>query len=289
MLKRFSIILVLLCVFTTLPITSTFAEEDKTISETVKGMKKLSGLFDFYWDEKTGKIWLQIDKFDVEFLYINSLAAGVGSNDIGLDRGQLGDTRIVKFMRSGPKVLMIQPNYDYRANSDNQDEVLSVKEAFAESVLWGFDAKVIEGNTALIDFTDFLIRDAHDVVGSLKNTKQGSYRAVASRSAVFMDRTKNFPKNSEFEAIVSFEGQPDGNYVWQVVPSPTNITVRQHHSFIELPDNNFEPREFDPRAGYFPLQYLGLCHTNRRTDCKKIDLQTQTKEKESRGGNQRGS
>ena len=77
----------------------------------------------------------EVDKLDTEFLYVNSLQAGVGSNDIGLDRGQLGDERIVKFVRSGPKLLLVQPNYKFRAISDNEDERLAVKEAFAQSVL----------------------------------------------------------------------------------------------------------------------------------------------------------
>ena len=93
-----------------------------TIQEKTTGTKKYSGYFDFYWEEKTGQSWLEIDKTDHEFLYVNSLAAGLGSNDVGLDRNQLGDTRLVKFHRVGPKVLMIQPNYSFRAISDNPDE-----------------------------------------------------------------------------------------------------------------------------------------------------------------------
>ena len=60
-----------------------------------------------------------------EFLYQSSLPAGIGSNDIGLDRGQLGATRIVRFERSGPKVLLIQSNLDYRAVSNDEDERLA--------------------------------------------------------------------------------------------------------------------------------------------------------------------
>jgi len=87
------------------------------------------GFFNFTWDEKKGTIKLEIDKLDTEFLYVNSLPAGMGSNDIGLDRGQLGATRIVKFVRVGNKVLMMQPNYRYRAVSDNPAESESVEQA----------------------------------------------------------------------------------------------------------------------------------------------------------------
>ena len=108
-----------------------------TISSKTSGMQRYFGFFNFYWDKQKGDIWLEIDKFDAEFLYVNSLAAGVGSNDLGLDRGKLGRERVVKFMRIGPKVLLIQPNYKFRAESDNPDEKQSVEEAFAQSVLMG--------------------------------------------------------------------------------------------------------------------------------------------------------
>src|SRR5258708_4112722 len=93
-----------------------------TIAEKTAGAQKLAGYFNLYWDAKQGKLWLEIDKWGSEFLYQSGLPAGVGSNDIGLDRGQLGATRIVRFERSGPKVLLIQENPDDRAVSHDPDE-----------------------------------------------------------------------------------------------------------------------------------------------------------------------
>ncbi len=226
-----------------------------TIKEKTGDMKKYSGFFNFYWEEKTGKIWLEIDKWNEEFLYINSLPAGVGSNDIGLDRSQLGGTRIVRFKKIGPKVLMIQPNYSYRAISDNPAERKSVKEAFAESVLWGFEVAAAEKNRVLVDASKFYLRDARDIVGVLKRTNQGTYKPESSRSAFYLERTKNFPKNTEVEAILTFVGEPKGRFVRQVVPAPKSITVRQRHSFVELPDKNYEPRFHDPRSGFFGISY----------------------------------
>jgi len=217
---------------------------------------KKEGFFNFWWDETEGKIWLEIDKFDTEFLYINSLAAGVGSNDIGLDRGQLGSERVVKFVRSGNKILLVQPNYKFRAVSDNALEKRSVEEAFAQSVLWGF--KVDKKSTkerVIVDATDFLLRDAHDVTGALTRTKQGTYKLDKTRSAVYLPMCKSFPKNTEMEATLTFTGKPKGEYVRQVVPTPEAITVRQHHSFVELPDNQYKPRELDPRCGFFGISY----------------------------------
>ena len=226
-----------------------------SISEKTKGLEKQEGFFTYYWDEANGKAWLEIDKLDREFLYVNSLAAGVGSNDIGLDRNQLGDDRIVYFDRRGPKVLMVQPNYSYRAITDNQKEKESVRDAFAQSVLWGFKVAAESNGRILIDATDFLLRDAHGVVERLKGMNQGSYRLDDSRSALYKEGTMNFPKNTEFEATLTFTGDASGGYVRSVTPTSDAVTVRQHHSFVELPDDGYEPRVFDPRSGYFGTSY----------------------------------
>lgn len=226
------------------------------IAAKVAGMKKFEGYFPFYLDEKSHNIYLEIDKLDAEFLYINSLPAGIGSNDIGLDRGQLGGTRIVKFVKYGPKVLMIQPNYDYRAISDNELERKAVEQAFAQSVIWGFKVTADEGNRVLIDITDFLMRDAHNVIGRLRGSRQGNYRLDASRSALYPERIKNFPQNSEFEVTLTFTGTPEGGWIRSVTPSSDAVTVRQHHSFVQLPDDNYEPREADPRSGFFGRSFF---------------------------------
>ena len=255
-MKHLYFALVLALAFACSPKTTpTSSSTSTSYSSTVAKYKKYEGFFDFYWDEKTGKIYLEIDKLGEEFLYVNSLAAGVGSNDIGLDRGQLGDTRVVKFERSGPKIFLVQPNQDYRALSDNQNEVLSVEEAFAKSIVAGFKVEKEEKGKILIDITDLLLSDAHGVAQSIKRSNQGSYSLDGSRSAVYLDRTKNFKDNSEFEATITFKGTPSGYYLRSVTPSAEAVTVRMHHSFVRLPDDGYQKRTYDPRAGYYGITY----------------------------------
>ncbi|MFM9836842.1 MAG: zinc-dependent metalloprotease [Cyclobacteriaceae bacterium] len=226
-----------------------------TIEGKVSGMKKYAGFFDFYYDEKQDKVFLLIDKWDTEFIYVESITAGIGSNDIGLDRNQLGGERIVKFERKGPKVLMTQPNQFYRAISTNAAERKAVEESFAQSVLWGFKVEVEEQGKVLVDASDFLLQDAHGVIGRLKATKQGSYSLDKTRSAFYLPRTKNFPRNSEFEVTLTFTGEPTGAFIESVTPTPSIVTVREHHSFVQLPDAKYKMRKFDPRAGYYPISY----------------------------------
>jgi len=232
------------------------AQKPQTVTEKVAGMERSPGFFPFYWDAKAGKIWLEIDKWNTEFLYVESLPAGIGSNDIGLDRGQLGSSAIVRFDRVGPRVLLVAPNYGFRATTNNPDERLAVKEAFAESTLWGFDVAAEEGSRVLVDATSFYLRDVHQVTKALKDAKQGSYSVDSSRSAFYLPNTKNFPQNTEVETTLTFTGEPEGDFVREVAPMPQAITVRERHSFVQLPPAGFKPRVFDPRASYFGINYM---------------------------------
>ena len=221
-----------------------------------KTVIKHEGYVTFYYDESTDKIFLQIENLHQEFLYVNSLSEGIGSNDIGLDRGQLGNTRIVKFMKAGNKLLLIQPNQDYRAITDNLEEKKSVEQAFAKSVIHGFVIKETNQGKYLVDATSFFMRDAHGVQGRLSARKQGSYSLDKSRSAISLERTKAFPKNVEFDVMLTFKGSPKSSNIRSVTPTASLITVNQHHSFIELPDGSYKPRKFDPRSGSNAMSYL---------------------------------
>ena len=219
-------------------------------------VNKYKGFFTFYYDESKDKLFLEVEKLDQEFLYVNSLSEGIGSNDIGLDRGQLGGERIVKFKKAGNKLLLIQSNQDYRAITDNIEEKKSVEQAFAKSVLHGFE--IIDENKGkyLIDASPFFFRDAHNVKGRLASKKQGNYNLDRSKSAVNLIRTKAFPDNVEFDLLLTFRGTPKNYHIRSVTPTPSLVTVNQHHSFVALPDDGYQPRKFDPRSGANAMSYL---------------------------------
>jgi hypothetical protein len=258
MLKAFLCWLVLYLV--ALPTISRAAHPDTaqtpSISEKTAGAEKLPGYFNLFWDAKQGRLWLEIDKWGVEFLYQSGLPAGLGSNDIGLDRGQLGKTGIVRFERSGPKVLLIEENLGYRAVTSDAYEQRAVRDSFAESALWGFTIAAEDQDHALVDATEFFLRDAHGIPATLRRTKQGACKLDASRCAIYRPRTKNFPLNTEVEATLTFAGDEPGPWVREVTPSPESITVREHHSFVQLPPPGYQPRVYDPRSSFFGIAYL---------------------------------
>ena len=256
-----------------------------TIEERTNGLRKLDGYFPLYWEERTGNLLLEIPRFDADFLYVTGLAAGLGSNDIGLDRGIGGQGRLVSFQRVGPKVMLVQGNQAFRSSSPNAAERLSVADSFAKSVLWGFTVAAESNGRVLVDATSFFLRDGFGAAAALR---PGAYRVDLSRSAIYMPRTKAFPANTEIEVTLTFASEPAGGRagaggpsqgppqigvtagrggggfggslfsgtVASVTPTPDSVTLREHYSFVELPDSNYRPREDDPRGGYGGLTYV---------------------------------
>ncbi|CCQ10182.1 FIG00722096: hypothetical protein [Pseudoalteromonas luteoviolacea B = ATCC 29581] len=227
----------------------------KSIDSFTETFNHFPGFYGFYIDPQTANVYLDVDKLNNPFLLQHSLPYGLGSNDIGLDRGQLGNTYIVQFERTGDKVMLKALNTYYRASANNSAEKQSVKEAFASSVLYGFKVVAEDQDSVLIDYTPYLLSDVHGVSARLAATKQGSFALEGSRSSVHLPRSKAFVKNTELEAMLTFTGRDPGEYVRQVSADPNVITLHQHHSLIELPDENYQPRVFHPQSGFWSIEH----------------------------------
>ena len=262
-----------------------------SIEDRTATTQKLDGYFPLYWDDYTGNLLLEVPRFNTKFLLATGLAAGLGSNDIGLDRGQIAGGRLVSFERVGPKILLVQHNESFRSSSPNLAEQKSVEDSFAKSTLWGFALAAESNGRALVDATDFFLRDGYGASGSLG----AAYRLDRMRSAIYMARTKAFPKNTEIEVSLTFANEGGGGgrggfggpsqgpaqiqvgpaaagapargrggfggglfsgTVASVTPSADAVTLREHYSMVELPDDDYKPREDDPRAGYGGIQYV---------------------------------
>ncbi len=234
---------------------ATNAAVDISLKSLSKENKLHKGFVSHIFNKNNGKFYLKIDNLNSEFIYQSSLPQGLGSNDIGLDRGQLSEVRLVEFTRVGNKLMLIQKNTQYRANSNNSNEQKSVEQAFASSVLWGFP--IVEANKKwlLVDASDFILQDVHGVVRKLAQRKQGNFKLDKSRSAIFLPRTKSFPDNTELEASITFTSDKPGKYVQQAAINPYIVSLRMHHSFIRLPKPGYQPRKFHSQSGFWSFDY----------------------------------
>lgn len=109
----------------------------ETIAAKTAGMQKFGGYFPMYWDAKSGT-WLEVDKFEQEFLYVVSLAAGVGQTTSGLIAANLARHGWCALSGSGRRFcwsIATYRNYGFPAVTQNRDERRAVEEAFAQSVL----------------------------------------------------------------------------------------------------------------------------------------------------------
>lgn len=225
------------------------------IENQLKESKKVEGYFTYYWNESKGKVFLEIKELGTEFLYYPSLAQGVGSNDIGLDRGKLSDEHILKFERLGNKIVMVEPNYKFRAITNDPLEKKAVQESFSTSILHGFEILKNTDGVYVVDFTPFLLRDAVGAAKDIAAIKQGNYNFDLSRSGVYAPMCKSFPKNTEFEAIITLSGSGAGYYLSQVAANTDFVSMHQHHSFVKLPEPGYKPREYDPRVGFGGIEF----------------------------------
>lgn len=234
----------------------------QTFAQRIDGLDTRPGLFTLHVDTKAGKVLLELPAPDEtgrvgQYLYVESLVTGLGSNPVGLDRGQLGDARVVNLRTMGDRLFIEQPNLRYRANTDNESERRAVHESFASSILWAgkIDARADDGRL-LIDITGFIARDAHGVVRTLKRTEQGAFHLDDNRSAVDTANCLAFPDNIVLDAILTFASDEPGPLVRQVAPSADSVTLTQRHMFVRLPDDDYKPRAFDPHMPSFPITFM---------------------------------
>ncbi|MCA9739584.1 MAG: DUF5117 domain-containing protein, partial [Gemmatimonadetes bacterium] len=231
------------------PLSAQEAGVIPSIEERTRGAEAMRGFFTLYWHADTGTLYWEIPELDTEFLYQISMGSGLGSNPVGIDRGQLADTHVLEAKRVGPRVLLMEPNYRYQARSDNPVEVQAVRDAFAPSVHWGFDIVAQTGGRILVDATDFFLRDARGVIETLAQRGQGRFQLDRTRSALHLPATKSYPDNTEVEATLTFTSSEPGGLVRGVAASGEAVTLRQHHSFIRLPEQPWVTRTADPRIG----------------------------------------
>ena len=209
----------------------------------------MEGFFDLYWDNANGLLFWEISELDTEFLYQISMGSGLGSNPVGIDRGQLRGTHVLAAKRIGPRVLLMEPNYGFVARSENPNEAQAVRDAFAPSVHWGFEIVAQTGERVLVDATQFFLRDARGVIDQIAARGEGDFTLDASRSAIHLPATRSFPENTEVESILTFTSSNPGQLVNGVAATGGAVTLRQHHSFIQLPDNGYRTRIADARVG----------------------------------------
>jgi hypothetical protein len=234
-----------------------------TISSRTTGLQKHDGFLPYYWDAKKGELLIELSPaaLDREFLYFTGLGSGVGSIKVFADRSTTASSAVCRFRQAGPKVLIIAENLSFRAENGSADLKRSVELSFPTSVLAALPVEGEQDGALLVNASPLLLRDATDLLSQLhrptqavngvmvrQESKESNWRLDDARSVVDLDASGSFPRNTELEALLTFtnEGEVDLNQ-----PDRHVLSIREHHSFVALPEAGFEPREADPRVGFF--------------------------------------
>ena len=191
------------------------------------------------------------------YLLIAGIETGLGANDVGLDRGQMGGARLVRFRSVGGRVLLEEMGTGFRAEEGSALEQRAARESFASSVLWGAERPSARADgTIELDVTSLVVRDAHGIASKLGSTGQGSYALDAARSAVDTARGRACPANLALAAVLTFPSKAPGLEARTTAPDGGALTFVQRQGLLRLPDPGYERRPFHPRMGAFGISYL---------------------------------
>lgn len=243
---------------------ATPAGEKTTLASRVAGLEKHDGFFPYYWDEKKGAILFELSPAALarEFLYFNGLGSGIGSTEVFADRSSFSGAALCRLRRVGMRVLVIQENTDFRATAGSAELKHSVEFSFPTSVLAALPVEAEQDGTVLVNASALLMRDATDLLSQLRRptravggtlvrqepSQGANWRLDAERSVVDLEHTGSFPLNTEVEMLLTFSSDSESDLNQ---PDAHTLSVREHHSFVALPAPGFEPREQDPRVGFF--------------------------------------
>ena len=218
-----------------------------------------------------------------EYVYVSSLGRGLGANAVGLDRGQLGPSRIVQFRVVGNRVLFEERNLGYRADSSDPDQERATRESFATSILWAGTVSSRTKSRVEFDATSLVVRDAHRSARALARTNQGQFTLDPTRSSLDTSACVALPDNVELGAILTFACESPGEHVQATAPTPDSVTLLQHHSLIRLPDTRYQPREWDPRSGSFSIQYTDTTAAIGEANDRRLAARFRLRKKNQRG------
>ncbi|MEO1359748.1 MAG: zinc-dependent metalloprotease [Pseudomonadota bacterium] len=245
-----------------LPWTQAWGDESTSWNDAVSSLDHRPGFIDLYLDADANAIYAALpapdeDGLSVRFIYTTGLTGGLGSNPIGLDRGNANRGIIVGFRRIGDKIVAEHENWRFRATADNPREQLAVAQSFARSFLWSQEIHAEdETGQLLVDLTSFLTRDQFNIAGDLKfGADAGAYSLDLNRSFADLEAALVFPDNVELDAHLTFSTSKPNSQTNATAPDARSVTLTLHHSFVRLPDNGYKPRKFDQRTANIGFSY----------------------------------
>ena len=216
--------------------------------KTLKDTEKLTGFFNVYRKRENLYVEIKPAQLKMPFLSIVSCARGIGQN--GLLGGLPIDDRTLQFERVGDHVLLVQVNE--RFTTPKGTPIDAARDlSIGNSVLASLKIESEQDSThaLLVDLAPVLVSDITDLGEAMHAALGKSVRLDNSRSA--LGKAKNFPDNTELEALLTWTPSDRTGLDVSAVPDERFIPITVHYSFSKLPEVPMAPRYADDRVGYF--------------------------------------
>ena len=251
-----------------------FAEEESSdsekeekqevyIEEMVEEFEELKGFFVSFRDPKTNDIYLKVtkDQLDKEFIYfshvINGVVAARRNKGSYLDNGVFKIEKDIENLR----FVRVLTNYTF-------DEGTPLAKSKGTNIsnstfkVLPIDGKNKEENEFLVNITSLLLSEDLTIIKPIPyDNDYGSSRFNWGQLSPAKSRVLgvyNYEKNTDFEVEHVIESAPSYKYDGEDVADPRNVSIQVRYSFIEMPENNFEPRIEDQSIGYFSDRVTNL-------------------------------
>jgi len=265
-------------------------EEEKEIyiEEMVEEFEELNGFFDSFRDPKTNDIYLKIkkDQLDKEFIFfshvINGVVAARKNKGSYLDNGVFKiekDTENLRFIRVLTSFAFDEGTPLAKSKGTNiSDSTFKVLPVSGKNE--GEDEFLVN-ITSLLLSEDLTIIKPITPEGDFQSSRFNWGQVSPTKSRVL--NVYNYEKNTDFEVEHVIESAPSYKYDGEDVADPRNVSIQVRYSFIEMPDNNFEPRIEDQSIGYFSDRVTNLSSkdvTPYMDLIGKWDLQKKDQDKE---------
>ena len=241
-------------------------EKPKTIAELTEEMDRIDGLFTIFRDSKTGatKMLLQGNQLGSEFIYFKHTMNGV--TDAGAFTGSYGDQYIFTIERRFDKLQFVRQNTAYyfdRGNAISRASEANISRAVL--AVTAIAAEDEETGEVLIDSDALFLSEAFANVTYSRgdDDSDGRFRLGgldAEKSQIL--ELRNYPENTAVEVEYVFNNPKPKNGGSDAVTDARNVSINVRHTWIAVPENDYQPRFADARLGSFNVQVTDLTSTD---------------------------
>ena len=239
------------------PADSSKAKKAAGITDKVKASRKTDGMFTVYQDTATGTMQIFVKKNQLGKEYIYQSFSINGPTSLYLNQSMHRSTLVFKVKKSFDKLEFSKVNTSFWYDKNNPVS----KTAEVDKPEAVFFSEKINGEDStgyLVNADGLFLSEKLDPVKPIippgPFTSQIFNLGSLNSSKSKYHEVRSFPNNTDVVVDLAYDNPSAIVSGGSDIADPRYIRVRMQHSLIEMPQNDFRPRQDDPRVGYFMQQ-----------------------------------